>query len=88
MLGRWPVPRRPGLWLRILMAIASLANMVKAQDQGLSVMAYSPATCEEFSATPGDYFMQRPDWVMTDWEGNEMVLATRQTVFIEVELED
>lgn len=44
-------------------------------------IAYSPTTFEEFSASPGDYFMRDPDEPLLDAEGDEMILVTSRVVF-------
>jgi hypothetical protein len=43
------------------------------------VFAYSPTTGEQYSATPGDYFWLPEGEVLTDSDGEPMVLA-RQVV--------
>lgn len=57
--------------------IANKKNMDEHYTPG--VFAYSPATGEECSANPSDYWYLAPDDVLEDGEGAPMVLATRTT---------
>ena len=57
------------------MTLATPRNMKLHEGRG--VLAYSPATGEEYSATPGAYWYMADDACLLDAEGNEMVLAVR-----------
>ena len=57
------------------MTLATPRNM--RIHEGYGVVAYSPATGEEYSATPGDYWNMPDDECLTDSEGNEMILGVR-----------
>lgn len=65
-------------------AIATKRAMRERYRPG--VLAYSPATGEEYSANPGDYWAQPDDWTMTDSEGEPMILVTRHTVYRDAEV--
>ena len=54
---------------------ATKANMRKYAGQGY--IAYSFNTGEEYSATPGDYFMQEDNWRMKDRQGRGMFLVKK-----------
>lgn len=63
--------------------LASVANMSRyAHVRG--IIAYSSVTREEYSATPGDYWIHPPHHILTDSEGNDMVLVVRQCQMIDV----
>lgn len=51
-----------------------------------TVFAWSPATREEFSANPSDYWDRRPDVPLLDSEGAEMVLVTRVSQILDVDM--
>lgn len=59
--------------------LATPGNMRKLSNgvrtPGAQLFAYSPRTFERYSATPDDYFMLADDEVLTDSEGEPMVLA-------------
>jgi hypothetical protein len=59
--------------------IATRFAMVHYADQergaNVALCAYSPATGERYSATPGDYFYNEELEHLLDVEGNSMVLA-------------
>jgi hypothetical protein len=61
-----------------MMVKATLANMRKHVSVP-DVMAWSPATGEQCSANPGDYFWMSDDDCLTDSQGDEMVLAFAST---------
>lgn len=63
---------------------ATIANMKAVQDDP-GVFAYSPFTMEEYSATPGDYWMMADDEYLRDSDGNAMVLARRISFVEELE---
>lgn len=67
---------------------ATPANMRKFQDIGYRVFAWSPATNEEFSADPGDYFMLDENTPLFDAEGGECVLVVRISQVLDVDLLD
>ncbi len=56
---------------------ATKRNMEARWDP--DVFAYSPATGEEYSAHPGDYFWMEPDGELLDSQGNTMILVRRRT---------
>lgn len=60
--------------------LATPANMRKLADgpvkvKGATLIAYSPRTFEQFSATPGDYFYLPDDTPLRDGMDQPMVLA-------------
>lgn len=64
------------------MTPASIANMRRYYSPG--VLAYSPATGEEYSANPSDYWDAGSTYVLTDANGDAMQLVTRHTVYVDV----
>ena len=56
---------------------ATKANMKKYAGKGY--VAVSLLTGEEYSANPGDYFMQADNWRMKDSQGHGMFLARKTT---------
>ena len=54
--------------------------------EGHRVFAWSPATREEFSADPGDYFMLDTDTPLLDAEGGECVLVVRIAQVVDVDM--
>jgi hypothetical protein len=65
--------------------LATPKNMSLYADD--TVIAYSPLTGEETSATAGDYWMMRFDEPLLDSEGEPMILARRFVTFVEVGVE-
>ena len=61
--------------------IATVANMRAVQDKP-GVFAFSPATFERYSATPGDYFWMPENEPLTDSEGEPMLLATEFSMVV------
>jgi len=51
----------------------------------VGLTAYSPATGEQYSADPGDYWNASPGWTMRDSEGEPMILGSFTTTFREGE---
>lgn len=62
--------------------IATIENMVQHYRPG--VFAYSPATHEEFSADPNDYFAVDGDTPLYDALGNPCVLVTEHREYVPV----
>lgn len=60
---------------------ATLTNMRTMQARGAThsgpgrIVAYNPATGEEFSANPGDYWYLNPDECLKGRRGRKLVLA-------------
>ncbi len=64
---------------------ATVANMRKAQDAGVSVVAFSSFTGEQYSATPGDYFYLHDNDCLTDNLGYALELVVRRTEHVSVD---
>ena len=63
--------------------IATIESMRAAYKPG--VFAYSPATGEQYSANPNDYFwLTDADGPLTDSEGEPMILGTRSVRMVGV----
>lgn len=62
--------------------IATPKNMSLYADE--TVIAHSPLTGEETSATAGDYWMMPIDEPLIDSEGEPMILVRRVVIFEEV----
>lgn len=63
--------------------LATIENIQKYYRTG--VVAFSPLTGEEVSANPEDYFYLSPGDVLTDDEGEPMILVTEHTSLIPLE---
>lgn len=50
---------------------------------GRTCFAWSPFTDERFSATPGDYWNMSEEECLLDSEGNQMVLVTERTLYLD-----
>lgn len=65
--------------------LATIENMRLAREAGLEAICYSPATGEEYPASPDDllgaYLMGEP---MCDEDGRPMVVCVKQTRYIDV----
>jgi hypothetical protein len=66
--------------------LATVENMRKAESiaPGLRVIAFSPLTGEEYSATPGDYWNHPADEPLRDSEGEPMILVNRRVSYVDV----
>ena len=60
---------------------ATIENMRKFEGPG--VVAYSPATGEEYSATPGDYFWLPPGQCLKDTRGRKLRLGRHKPASVE-----
>lgn len=61
----------------------NMAKLATILTPGARLLAYSPRTFEEYSATPGDYWDRPGDEPLRDANGDPMVLAYRyETVVI------
>lgn len=61
-----------------------LADRAKAPIAAPGIMAYSPTTGEQYSATPGDYWDMPQDRPLIDANGEPMILVSRRVQFVEV----
>jgi hypothetical protein len=78
--------------------VASIENMKKFHKEPYTVespngpvtimptqpIAYSPATGDEYSANPGDYWNRQDSDILCDSEGNEMHLVFKRTVYVDI----
>lgn len=64
--------------------LATVENMRKV-ERVPGVMAFSPVTREEASATPGDYFMLGEQEPLLDGFQEPMILVRKITVYAEVD---
>ena len=68
--------------------LATVGNVRKFHRvHGANLFAVSPATTEEFSANPGDYFAGDDGTVLRDSEGEACILAVRQLHYRPLEAE-
>ena len=63
--------------------LATRRNMEEAASRGKRAVAFSPMTCEQYSATSGDYFMRGMDEPLLDAEGEPMVLVISTVHYID-----
>lgn len=63
------------------LTIATMANMERYAHR--PVFAYSQITGERYSANPADYWQEGEDLVLTDSEGQPMVLAMDSIALLE-----
>jgi hypothetical protein len=67
--------------------IAMIENMEKLAKAGVrGVMAWSPLTGEEYSATAADYWQAPAGWTMLDAEGEPMLLVREVRTMEDVKL--
>lgn len=68
---------------------ATIENMHKYENMHPGTMvAISPFTGEEYSATPGDYFTATPDYCLQDSEGEDMILVRKATIYLDAASND
>lgn len=63
--------------------LATRRNM-RAVAGRTDVFCWSPRTHEEYSATPGDYFLLGDDEPLLDDDNQPMILARRVTAIVEL----
>jgi hypothetical protein len=64
--------------------LATPANM-KRFEHVAGMMAYSPTTYEEYSATPDDHWNLPNTQALTDYYGEDMILVVRRSYLTDVD---